>query len=193
MEKIGKYEVLEKIGMGGFGVVYKGRDPFIKRFVAIKTCGTEDDDIRLRFFREAEIAGNLQHRNVVTVYDFGFHDGVPYLVQEFLSGEDLDQGIKRRDALSEERKLEILLQVAAGLEYAHSQGVIHRDIKPGNVRVLDGGRVKIMDFGIAKLANVESQLTRTGMTLGTASYLAPEQIKGEAITPAADVFSFGVL
>ena len=193
MEKIGKYDVLEKIGVGGFGVVYKGRDPFIKRFVAIKTCGTEDEQIRQRFFREAEIAGNLQHRNVTTVYDFGFHGDVPYLVQEFLSGEDLDHYVKRKAYLSTEQKLDILLQVAAGLEYAHACGVIHRDIKPANVRLLEGGRVKIMDFGIAKLANEQSQLTRTGTTLGTAAYLAPEQIHGGAIDGRVDVFSYGVL
>ena len=192
MDKIGKYEVLEKIGTGGFGVVFKGRDPFIKRFVAIKTCSSEAEDVRRRFYREAEIAGNLQHRNVVTVYDFGEVDEVPYLVQEYLPGEDLDQLILRR-ALTDDVKLDYLLQIATGLQYAHAQGVIHRDIKPSNVRVVDGGRVKIMDFGIAKLANLESQLTKTGMTLGTASYLAPEQIRGEDLTHAADIFSFGVL
>ena len=95
MEKIGKYEILEKIGTGGFGVVFKGRDPFIKRLVAIKTCSSNDEDMRRRFFREAEIAGNLQHRNVTTVYDFGFHNEVPYLVQEYLPGEDLDRVIAR--------------------------------------------------------------------------------------------------
>ena len=192
METIGKYEVLGKVGSGGFGIVYKGRDPFIKRYVAIKTCSSEDEDIRSRFFREAEIAGNLHHRNVTTVYDFGFQDGVPYLVQEFLPGEDLDQLIRRR-ALTPELKLEYLIQVAAGLEYAHSQGVIHRDIKPSNIRVIGGGRIKIMDFGIAKLANLQSQLTKTGMTLGTAFYLAPEQIRGEEVTVGVDIFSFGVL
>ncbi len=192
METIGKYEVLGKVGSGGFGIVYKGRDPFIKRYVAIKTCSSEDEDIRSRFFREAEIAGNLHHRNVTTVYDFGFQDGIPYLVQEFLPGEDLDQLIGRR-ALTPELKLEYLIQVAAGLEYAHSQGVIHRDIKPSNIRVIGGGRIKIMDFGIAKLANLQSQLTKTGMTLGTAFYLAPEQIRGEEVTVGVDIFSFGVL
>jgi serine/threonine protein kinase len=193
MDKIGKYELLEKIGTGGFGVVYKGRDPFIKRFVAVKTCSSEDEEMRRRFFREAEIAGNLHHRNVTTVYDFGFQGEVPYLVQEFLSGEDLDQVIKRREHLSDDVKVDYLVQIAAGLEYAHSQGVVHRDIKPGNIRVLDTGRIKIMDFGIAKLTHVESQLTRTGTTLGTSSYLAPEQIKGEDVTSAVDIYSFGVV
>ncbi len=192
MDKIGKYEILEKIGTGGFGVVFKGRDPFIKRFVAIKTCSSESEEMRKRFFREAEIAGNLQHRNVTTVYDFGFEGELPYLVQEYLPGEDLDQVIARR-SLSDPQKLDYLIQVANGLAYAHDQGVIHRDIKPSNVRVVEGGRVKIMDFGIAKLAHLDSQLTKTGMTLGTASYLAPEQIRGDELTRAVDIFSFGVM
>src|SRR5581483_5175309 len=153
---------------------------------------SEDEEIRRRFFREAEIAGNLQHRNVTTVYDFGFEGDVPYLVQEYLPGEDLDHVIAR-GALDGEQKLDYLIQIAAGLAYAHEQGVIHRDVKPSNVRVVEGTRVKIMDFGIAKLANLDSQLTKTGMTLGTASYLSPEQIQGGELTQAADIFSFGVL
>ena len=193
MEKAGKYEILRKIGSGGFGVVYEGRDPFIKRRVAIKTCTSEDEDIRQRFFREAEIAGNLQHKNIVTIHDFGLEDGIPYLVQEYLTGEDLLHAVNRRDPLPLERKLDILLQVAHGMAYAHSQGVIHRDIKPANVRLLEDGRVKIMDFGIAKLAHVESGLTKEGMTVGTAAYLPPEQIRGEKVDTRADIFSFGVL
>ena len=193
MQKIGKYEILEKIGAGGFGAVFKGRDPFIKRYVAIKTCNSDEQLIRDRFFREAEIAGNLHHRNVTTVYDFGIQDGLPYLIQEYLSGEDLDRKIKRQDYLPYPEKLFYLLQIARGLAYAHSQGVIHRDVKPGNIRILEDGTAKIMDFGIAKLAQQETSLTQTGMTLGTAAYLAPEQIRGEPVDHRTDVFSFGVL
>jgi serine/threonine protein kinase len=193
MQKIGKYEVVRKIGQGGFGVVFEGRDPFIKRRVAIKTCSTEDEEIRKRFFREAEIAGNLQHRHVVTVFDLGVQDGVPYLVQEYLPGEDLAHKIKRRDPLSDFTKLSYLVQVAEGLEYAHAQGVVHRDIKPANIRILDDDSVKIMDFGIAKLASAETQLTHTGMAMGTAGYLPPEQIRGEKVDLRADIFSYGVM
>ncbi len=193
MQKAGKYEILRKIGTGGFGVVYEGRDPFIKRRVAIKTCTSEDEEMRQRFFREAEIAGNLEQKNIVTIFDFGFEDGVPYLVQEYLPGEDLDHKITRRDPLTLPQKLEILLQVAQGLAYAHARGVIHRDIKPGNIRVLEDARVKIMDFGIAKLADVESGLTKAGMTVGTAAYLPPEQIRGDKVDSRADIFSFGVV
>ncbi|MEO8503686.1 MAG: serine/threonine-protein kinase [Acidobacteriota bacterium] len=193
MDKIGKYEVLEKIGVGGFGVVYKAYDPFIKRLVAIKTCTADDEDIRQRFFQEAEIAGNLQHRNVVTVYDFGVQGEVPYLIQEYLTGEDLDRKIKRRENMPHRERLLFLVQIARGLEYAHSKGVIHRDIKPANIRILEDGTAKIMDFGIAKLAQRQSGLTQTGMTLGTAAYLAPEQIRGEPVDQRTDIFSLGVL
>jgi serine/threonine protein kinase len=193
VQKIGKYEIVEKIGVGGFGEVFKGYDPFIKRHVAVKTCSSEDESVRSRFFQEAEIAGNLHHRNVTTVYDFGLQDGLPYLIQEYLSGEDLDRKIKRRDYLPFPEKLYYLLQIARGLAYAHRQGVIHRDIKPSNIRILEDGTAKIMDFGIAKLAQQETGLTQTGMTLGTAAYLAPEQIRGDPVDHRTDVFSFGVL
>ncbi len=193
MQTLDKYQVLEKIGVGGFGVVYKAYDPFIKRAVAIKTCTAEDSETRERFMREAEIAGNLHHRNIVTVYDFGFKDGVPYLVQEYLSGEDLDRKIKRREFLSLPEKLLYLVQIVRGLQYAHSRGVVHRDIKPANIRILEDDTAKIMDFGIAKLAHHEQALTQAGITLGTAAYLAPEQIRGGAFDARTDLFSFGIL
>ncbi len=192
MRNIGKYEVVEKIGEGGFGTIFKGFDPHIRRFVAIKSCGSEEQEVRNRFFHEAQIAGHLQHRHIVTVYDFGVQDGVPYIVQEYLSGEDLNQKIKRKDHIPLPEKLLYLIQVAGGLDYAHSKGVVHRDIKPANIRVLEDGTAKIMDFGIAKLTTQDTGLTQTGMTLGTAAYLAPEQIRGETIGPTADIFSWGV-
>ncbi len=193
LEKIGKYEVSEQIGVGGFGAVYRGRDPFIKRTVAIKTCQVNDDEIKHRFFREAELAGNLHHRNITTIYDFGVENGIPYIVQEFLTGEDLDRKIKRGEPISVSRKIEILMAIAEGLGYAHAANIIHRDVKPANVRVLEDGTVKVMDFGIAKSLQTESNLTQTGITLGTSAYLAPEQIRGEAIDRRTDVFAMGVL
>jgi serine/threonine-protein kinase len=192
-ESIGKYEVLEKIGVGGFGTVFKAYDPHIKRFVAIKTCTTDDEEVRHRFFQEAEIAGNLQHRNIVTVYDFGLQEEVPYLIQEYLTGEDLDRKIKRQESVSYAERILYLVQIARGLEAAHAKGVIHRDIKPANIRILEDGTAKIMDFGIAKLTQRQTGLTQTGMTLGTAAYLAPEQIRGESVDQRTDIFSFGVL
>jgi serine/threonine-protein kinase len=194
LTQVGKYQIVEKIGVGGFGTVYKGRDPFIKRSVAIKTCQSEEEEIKKRFFREAEFAGNLHHRNVTTIYDFGVtEDGTPYIVQEFLTGDDLDKAIKKKKPLSLARKLQILIDVCDGLGYAHSTGIIHRDIKPSNIRILEDGTVKIMDFGIAKSMVSQSTLTQTGITLGTASYLAPEQIRGEDLDPRTDIFSLGVL
>ncbi len=193
LEKIGKYEVTQKLGQGSFGVVYKGRDAYLKRDVAIKICSVEDEGLRKRFFREAEIAGKLVHENIVTVHEFGFEGDIPYLVQEVLSGEDLSPMVKRRAPLASATRIEYLLQVAKGLAYAHSEGVIHRDIKPANIRVLEDGRVKIMDFGIAKLASAETQLTQKGVTMGTASYLPPEQVRGSDLDHRADIFSFGVL
>ncbi len=192
-EKIGKYKVAGKLGQGSFGVVYKGRDAYLKRDVAIKVCSVEDEGLRKRFFREAEISGKLVHKNIVTVYEFGFENDIPYLVQEMLSGEDLSRLVKRRQQLAPAGKLDYLLQVANGLGYAHSEGVIHRDIKPGNIRVLEDGQIKIMDFGIAKLASAETQLTQKGVTMGTASYLPPEQVRGAELDHRADIFSFGVL
>ncbi|HUP22230.1 MAG TPA: protein kinase [Thermoanaerobaculia bacterium] len=194
LSRIGKYEILDKIGEGGFGVVYKGRDPFIKRLVAVKTCSSENQQVQQRFFREAEIAGNLHHANVVTIHDFGIEGETPYLVQEFLTGEDLDVLIKEGfESLPLPTKVRYLRGIADGLRYAHSQGVIHRDIKPANIRVLENGRVKVMDFGIAKLKDQESQLTQTGMALGTVAYMSPEQLRGEKIDHRVDIFSYGVL
>jgi len=192
-QKIGKYEVTEKLGEGGFGIVYKGQDPHLKREVAIKLCTLEDPELRRRFFREAEIAGKLQHRNVVTVFSFGFEGEVPYLVQELLPGKDLRQLIRERTSIPLLDKLDYLLQMASGLAYAHSEGVIHRDVKPANVRVLDNDQLKIMDFGIAKLVSAQTQLTQKGVALGTTSYLAPEQVRGGEIDGRADLFSFGVV
>jgi len=194
LTQVGKYQIVEKIGVGGFGTVYKGRDPFIKRLVAIKTCQSDEGEIKKRFFREAEFAGNLHHPNVTTIYDFGVtEDGTPYIVQEFLTGEDLDKLIKKNVPLSLHRKVQILVDVCEGLGYAHAAGIIHRDIKPSNIRILEDGTVKIMDFGIAKSLVSPSTLTQTGITLGTASYLAPEQIRGETLDARTDIFSLGVV
>ncbi|MEO1366722.1 MAG: serine/threonine-protein kinase [Acidobacteriota bacterium] len=193
MERIGKYEVLDQIGSGGFATVYKGYDPFIKRPVAIKVCNSREEESRQRFYREAEIVGSLQHRNITAVYDFGVHDDQPYLVEEYLPGEDLAHMVRRQEPSDLGQRLDFLVQIASGLEFAHQQGVIHRDIKPSNVRVLGDGRIKIMDFGTAKLAHVESNLTQAGMTLGTVAYLSPERLLGNPSGTNSDIFSYGVL
>jgi len=192
-ETIGKYEVIEQVAVGGFGVIYKGWDPFIKRTVAIKMCATPDEEVRQRFQQEAEFVGNLVHRNITLVFDYGVEDGVPYIVQEFLSGFDVDELLKAGVVQDENSIVSILLQVAEGLEFAHERGIVHRDIKPSNIRVLEDGTVKIMDFGIAKSILAASKLTQTGIALGTAGYLAPEQIQGRTIDARTDIFALGVV
>ncbi len=193
IERFGKYEVLEKIAAGGFGEVYRGFDPVIKRNLAIKTCTSNDETTRRRFELEAEISGNLHHRNIITIYDFGIQDEIPYLVEELLTGEDLDDKIRRGDEISYSDRMLYLLQIARGLGYAHSRGVVHRDVKPGNVHVLKDGTVKIMDFGIAQLQHQQTGLTATGQTIGTTAYLSPEQVRGEPVDHRTDIFSFGAL
>jgi serine/threonine-protein kinase len=192
MDQFGKYRVLRRIGAGGFGVVYEGYDPAIRRRVAIKTCTSADPRVRMRFTREAEITGNLSHPNIVVVFDYGEIDGSPYLVQEFLVGEDLDAKIVRRDPMPLGTRLSYLIQIADALAHAHRKGVVHRDVKPSNIRVLENGVIKVMDFGIAWIRNHES-ITLTGRTVGTAAYMAPEQLRNEPVGPRADIFSFGVL
>ena len=190
---IGKYEILEQIGAGGFGAVYKARDPIIKRLVAVKLCTADDEQLRKRFYREAEISGNLHDPNIVTVFDSGVEDGAPYLIQEYLGGEDLDRVIRRGDDIPRHERLECLMQVAKGLRYAHQKGVLHRDVKPGNVRLLENGKAKLMDFGIATLKSSHTRLTRIGTLVGTVGYLAPEQLRGAKADERVDIFSFGVL
>ncbi len=191
--RLGKYEILEQIGEGGFGVVYKGFDPLIQRFVAVKTCTSPDADLKKRYTREAQIAGQLDHPNIVRIFDFGIEAGTPFLVQEFLSGEDLDKKISHRAFVPHPERLLYLIHIARGLEYAHSKGVVHRDIKPANIRILEDGTAKIMDFGVATLQHSDIRLTAAGTTMGTAAYLAPEQIRGEKVDGRTDIFSFGVL
>jgi serine/threonine protein kinase len=192
-QRIGKYEVIAQIAAGGFGVIFKGWDPFIKRPVAIKMCNTPDEEVRERFYREAQFVGNLVHRNITLVFDFGLQDEIPYIVQEFLSGYDLDELLQTGIPTPPELTAAILVQTADGLDFAHQKGIVHRDIKPSNLRVLEDGTVKIMDFGIAKSLEGGTRLTQTGIALGTAGYLAPEQIQGAEIDARTDIFSLGVV
>jgi serine/threonine-protein kinase len=192
--KIGKYNVLDVIGRGGMGTVYKAVDPTIGRLVAIKTVtGAFSDDPLLlkRFYREAHSTGKLQHPNIVTVYDLGDQEGVPYLVMEYLEGESLEKMIKEGQPCPLAEKLSIIIQVCEGLGYAHQHEIIHRDVKPGNVVVLKDGGVKIVDFGIAQLGN--ERFTRTGQIIGSLYYLSPEQIQGADLDSRSDIYSTGVL
>lgn len=191
--RFGKYEVESRLGEGGFGVVYKGLDPQLQRPVAIKACTSFDEGLRKRFYREARIAAGLRHPNITTVHELGVEEGVPFLVQELLDGEDLRQTIRDDRRLPLATIVDVLIQIARGLAHAHQAGVLHRDVKPANVRILPDGTVKLMDFGIAKLLGADTGLTGTGTTLGTVGYLAPEQLRSEAVDERVDVFAFGVV
>ncbi len=194
MAKIGKYEIVEELGRGGMGVVYKAYDALMEREVAIKVISDgvlAMPEIKSRFYREARTAGKLGHENITVVYDVSEEDGKPYIVMEYLAGADLGTLLERGDPMSLQQKLDYGGQICRGLSFSHSHGIIHRDIKPGNIRITGTGRVKIMDFGIAKPES--SNLTRTGALIGTPFYMSPEQIQGKKVDKRSDIFSFGVL
>lgn len=190
--KIEKYELVKPLGQGGFAKVYQARDCVLGRTVAVKVCQTTDQEGLERFFREARLTGSLQHPNIAQVLDFGVENGVPYIVQEFLPGQDLAE-LLRQGRLPLPLALSILVQVARGLAHAHGKHVLHRDIKPSNVRVLPSGLVKIIDFGIGRLMQDDSRLTRTGEALGTVGYFSPEILLGQVPDQRADIFSFGTM
>jgi serine/threonine-protein kinase len=176
------------------GVLYRAHDAALERDVALKMMHldfTADSHARERFQREARAVARLQHPNIVTIHELGEYDDTPFIVMEFLAGRDLEALLKDGTELTLGRKLDIAAQLCEGLAYAHDLGIVHRDIKPGNVRVLDDGKVKILDFGIARFA--ASSLTQSGTVMGTPSYMAPEQIMGQPVDGRADLFSAGVL
>ena len=192
--KIGKYDVEERVGEGAMGVVYRALDPVLKRRVAIKVMGeafAQNDDLRERFLREAQAAGSLQHPNVITIYDFGEVNGHLYIAMEFVEGQDVAELLSHQVPLSLVAKLDIAIGVLQGLAFAHKRGIIHRDIKPANIRVDADGNARIMDFGVAHFAS--SNMTRTGVMIGTPSYMAPEQITSGSVGPHSDIFSVGAV
>ena len=192
--RLGKYELHQLLGEGAMGIVWKAYDTVLRRYVALKLLSSsfrKTKDMHERFLREARAAGAIQHANIVTVYDLGEAEGQLYIAMELVEGRDLSDMIVLRDPLALERKLDITIEVLTGLHFAHQRGVIHRDVKPSNVRVMPDGRVKIMDFGIARLQKADA--TGSGAIVGTPTYMAPEQITNGAITPATDVFSVGCM
>jgi tetratricopeptide (TPR) repeat protein/predicted Ser/Thr protein kinase len=194
LQTIGKYQVEKVLGRGGMGTVYQALDPVLHRTVALKTMIpglAETPELKARFMREAQAAGGLRHRNIVTVYDLGEDRGQPYIAMEFIEGADLEQVIQRREPLSVEWKLDVIRQVCEGLAYAHRSGIVHRDVKPANIRVTPEGEVKIMDFGIAHLQS--SKMTKDRLVLGSVHYMAPEQVEGEKVDHRVDVFSVGAI
>lgn len=189
MKTLGKYELLEELASGGMGKICRGRDRVLHREVAIKTIftGQTDPEIKQRFYREARACALLSHPNIVTVFDLGEQQGVSYIAMEFLEGEDLRRFIDRRGTMSLEAKIGFMSEVCDGLAHAHDNGIVHRDIKPGNIFITRSGRPKILDFGVARITT--SHLTQPGTALGTPRYMAPEQYLGKECDALSDLFS----
>ncbi len=192
LDQIGKYKIVGKIGQGAMGEVFKAHDAVLNRMVAIKTINADlgsDETLRKRFQREAQSAARLNHPNIITVYDYGEEHNKIYMAMELLEGTDLKQTIVQRAPLSLDEKLEIMDQICDGLAFAHAADIVHRDLKPANIHLLANGQVKIMDFGLARLGG--SEMTRTGMVMGTPHYMSPEQVRGERADSRSDIFSLG--
>ncbi|MDQ6961907.1 MAG: serine/threonine-protein kinase [Mariprofundaceae bacterium] len=195
---LGRYELVKELGKGAMGIVYLGLDPKINRKVAIKTMalsqefeGSELEDIKQRFFREAETAGGLNHPNIVTMYDAGEQNDLAFIAMEFLDGIDLSPYTKKGKLMPAAATLKIVGKVAESLHYAHQKGVVHRDIKPANIMFLKNKTVKVTDFGIARITAVTK--TKTGVVLGTPSYMSPEQLAGKHVDGRSDLFSLGIM
>ena len=187
---IGRYRLVERIGKGAMGVVYAADDEAMGRRVAVKVMMADleqEPEMRERFYREAKVTGQLVHRNIVTVYDLGEDRGRPYIVMELLQGVPLGEHLQRPDARSLDVRIDLMLQICEGLQVAHERGIIHRDIKPNNLFVQCDGSLKILDFGVARLAT--STLTASGFPVGTPEYMSPEQAMGRPVDARSDVFS----
>ncbi|AWI55045.1 serine/threonine protein kinase [Aquabacterium olei] len=197
-KQLGKFLVERQIGKGAMGAVFLGYDPATDRHVALKTMslaqefqGDELADARARFLREAEMAGRLQHPDIVSIIDAGEQDGVAFIAMELIEGVDLSQHTQGTRLLPLAQLLPIVARVAEALAYAHSRGVTHRDIKPANIMIdLRAGSVKVMDFGVARVA--DAARTRTGVVLGTPTFMSPEQLAGQTIDGRSDLYSLGV-
>src|ERR1051325_5922552 len=193
--KLGRYEVVRELGKGAMGIVYLAKDPLIGRLVALKTirpAAHADDDetkeFQQRFVREAQAAGILNHPAIVTVHDIGQDDGTgtSFIAMEYVEGQNLKEILAQGRPLTFEQIGDIVAQVADGLDFAHAKGIVHRDVKPANIILVEGMRAKIPDFGIAKLPSAAANLTSTGQFLGTPNYMAPEQIKGAPVDGRTD-------
>ena len=197
MKKLGKFEIIEKVGQGAMGVVYKARDPFIDRIVALKTLTTglaDDANLLKRFYSEARSAGGLQHPNIVTIYELGHEGDTPFIAMQFLTGDSLDKILDRRPNLPLSQKIGFIVYVCRALEYAHKQNppVVHRDIKPGNVMVTVDGAVVVVDFGIARLGE-GTRSQSAGMLIGTLGYMSPQLFRNGAADARSDIWAAGVM
>jgi serine/threonine protein kinase len=193
-ERIGRYRILERIGKGAMGVVYSARDEAMDRVVALKVMMTDlegDPETRIRFYREAQAAGRLLHPNIITIFDMGEDEGRIFIVMELLRGVTLGDFLKRPTPAPLEQKVSMMIQVCEGLGAAHACGIFHRDVKPGNLFVQKDGTIKILDFGVARLAT--STMTAAGFIIGTPDYMSPEQARGREIDQRSDIFSAGAV
>lgn len=197
VSKLGKYEIISTLGQGAMGVVYKGFDPHIERTVALKTirkdalAPKELEPLLTRFKHEAQAAGRLTHPGIVTVYEYGEDGDTAYIAMEFVQGRELKEILDRNERIKLSTSVSLIIQLLNALAYSHAHGVVHRDIKPGNIIILENGRIKVTDFGIAKIES--SNLTQFGDVLGTPSYMSPEQFAGQAVDRRSDLFSAGVI
>ncbi len=197
ISQLGRYEVISELGHGAMGIVYKARDPLIDRVVAIKTISLnlaldDKEEYEARFYQEAKAAGRLSHPNIVTIFDVGKSGDIAYIAMEFLQGRELRDILNEEPLLPIDQVLDIVIQVALGLAYAHEHGIVHRDVKPSNIMVVRDGHVKITDFGIARMASA-SVRTQTGMVLGSPKYMSPEQVMDKQLDQRSDIFSLGVM
>ncbi len=198
LQKLGRYEILEELGRGAMGVIYKAKDPVIGRFVAVKTIRLGDftapgqvEELRSRLMREAQSAGVLSHPNIITIFDVGEEEGLSYFAMELVEGATLDHLIQTGQRLDEAVIVHIARQAADALGFAHQRGIVHRDIKPANIMLTQDGRVKVADFGIAKVGS--AKMTQTGMLLGSPSYMAPEHFLGQPLDGRSDIFALGIV
>src|SRR6266480_5312763 len=204
--KLGRYKIRSQLGEGGMGEVYRARDEKLNRDVAIKVLPvalSADAERLRRFEQEAQAAGALNHPNILVIFHIGIHEGAPYIVSELLEGETLRERLAGA-ALPQRKAIDYALQIARGLAAAHEKGIVHRDIKPDNIFITDDGRVKILDFGLAKLTAVADGTSQTevptrkvntdpGTVMGTMGYMSPEQLKGQHVDHRSDIFSFGAI
>jgi serine/threonine protein kinase len=188
---IGRYQIRSRLGQGGMGYLFLAWDPVLEREVAIKRLRDDNDELRERFAREARSVARLRHPNIVTIYDVGEQDGEPFIAMEYIVGQTMAEIIRARAPLEVTRKLEIIRELCDGLAFAHKAGIVHRDVKPANIIVEPEGSIKILDFGIARIA--ESGMTQAGMLIGTLNYMSPEQVAGRVVDSRSDIFAVGAV
>ena len=199
LNKLGRYDIIRVLGKGAMGLVYEARDPNLDRRVAIKTIKVENlseeaaAEYEARFRTEARSAARLQHPNIVSVYDSDRHGDMAYLVMEFIQGEDLKQHLDGGKRYSLAQSLAMVADVLAALDYAHRQNIVHRDVKPANLLIEANGRVKLTDFGVARIQDSGEDTRTQGTMVGTLKYMSPEQVQGVPIDSRADLFAVGVV